>query len=280
MFFFFPLAIPGFWVLLRRSRAEAWILLGWIVPTLALYAGYYWAPQGYVLAYMRFILPAVPGMALAAMCLIEHLLWGRRMQAIAGGLIAAVGILPAMHSATVFAEDVYRHDGAAVLAGQHVRAKIPSGSMVISEQRLLPHIETIGDYQPYLFVALTRSYLTAVGNSDPDSAQPMQPVRKAEMAGLARRYSDAELTGIQRQLIQEAISRGQRVFLVLGQSDERYFQGLFLGGGGFETRWIDVWAEDAALMTSADSPTLAGDASPSMTAPMKCRTMEIMEITR
>lgn len=66
----FPLAIMGlvamfFW----NAALAAWLAL-WVLPCLAVYTFYYWAPDGTNISFLRFFLTILPGLLVAALWLI------------------------------------------------------------------------------------------------------------------------------------------------------------------------------------------------------------------
>jgi 4-amino-4-deoxy-L-arabinose transferase-like glycosyltransferase len=66
----FPLALMGmtamfFW----NSMLAVWLAL-WVLPCLAVYTFYYWAPDGSAIGFLRFFMTIIPGLLVAAMWLI------------------------------------------------------------------------------------------------------------------------------------------------------------------------------------------------------------------
>src|SRR2546423_1796490 len=66
LFFVFPFAIAGMFLMLWWNwRIATWVV-SWIVPSLLLYTAYYWAPESPSTSYIRFFLTIIPALGICA----------------------------------------------------------------------------------------------------------------------------------------------------------------------------------------------------------------------
>jgi hypothetical protein len=232
LFFLMPLAFAGMVLVYRQSWRLGAVLTSWIVPSMILYASYYWAPDNTTaLSYGRFFLTILPALIACAMFFIlragmlprpqvfpaeppTRLKW-TRLSILAAGVVVALGSAVDAQSATV----VLAHDQVMNLnmqtAMQMVRENIPAGATIFGDDNLLRQLQFVGDWKLYDYRLFTRAYVDRLGRVDPDDPNPLQFQRSRALYDKLEGQSDAELFADQISLMAAAAAAGQEVYLIL-----------------------------------------------------------------
>jgi hypothetical protein len=216
----------------RESWRLGLVLTGWIVPSMLLYASYYWAPDNTTaLSYGRFFLTILPPLIVCAIFFIlragmlprpqvlpseppTRLRW-MTASMIAAGVVVALGSAVDAQAAT----QVLAKDQAANLnlltAMQMVRDYVPQGATIFGDDNLLRELQFVGEWKLYDYRLFTRAYVDRLGRVDPDDPSPLQFQRSRALYDRLAGQTDAQLFADQINLMTAVVSSGQEVYLVL-----------------------------------------------------------------
>jgi hypothetical protein len=241
LFFVAPLGVLGLIMLFRRSGAAALLLLSWLVPGLVIYAAYYWSPERGT-SYLRFFLTLFPALVTGAAYALWHgvlsdesLGWRMRRSValpIAAGVVVAIASGLGVYRAIEGFESGVRsaqslegmYHGNLILAefARSARAAIPDGSLVFADtnggwfSRSMNYLQFVGRWQLFPHDAFTPRGVRgqAGAPADPDTPAPLQGRRRQFIADLYRGRTDEDLLEEQRQMIDDALATGRRVFVL------------------------------------------------------------------
>lgn len=249
LFALFPLALAGLVLMFWRNWRLATLLACWILSTVALYTAYYWAPDGAWLGYARFFLSVLPPLALCAVWYLtqENALGGRAMTArtVVAGVLVAIGTSVNLHSGIPDVEADAQYDTMIKRAGDCVLAHVPPGSLVFGEDRLLHHLQFVGDYRLYGNYTFTRTSVEALVETDPNEPQGIQPERAHALYEKMKNWSDADLVARQNTLMLDALKKGEHVFAMLPKPLMSTFRARYCRSDVFATRVVDTLDEPA-----------------------------------
>jgi hypothetical protein len=232
LFFLMPLAAAGVVLIYRQSWRLGLLLTSWIVPSMLLYASYYWAPDTTTaLSYGRFFLTILPPLIVCAIFFIlragmlprpqvfpaeppTRLRW-MTASIIAAGVVVALGSAVDAEAATqVLAKDQSVNLNL-LTAMQMVRENVPEGATIFGDDNLLRELQFVGEWKLYDYRLFTRAYVDRLGRVDPDDPSPLQFQRSRALYDRLAGQTDAQLFADQISLMTTAVSSGQEVYLVL-----------------------------------------------------------------
>lgn len=250
LFMIFPVAVAGMIGLCIWRWRVGLIIAAAIVPSLLTYTFYYWAPSPEGLGYTRFFITQFPALAACAAAAAAMLIdpapapgsapGSARAQPVShaiapapsraarigwmlgGGVVAALALLANVTIATPQLESdqlnrLHLHDQATLIL-EHA----PPGSVIICrDQRLLHHLQFVGDYLLYSGEPFDHRTVQRYANVDPDEPQGLQPQRQLALYERLRDMNQAALTAQQQQLIDAAFADGRRVFVAQGYRNLR-----------------------------------------------------------
>src|SRR5580658_10300727 len=96
LYFIFPLALMGLGLMFRWNWRVALFLAAWAVPSLVVYAFYYWAPDGTSIGYLRFFLTILPALTICGLWFLLHGVSGAAPGRWAIALVGAVTAVAAL----------------------------------------------------------------------------------------------------------------------------------------------------------------------------------------
>jgi hypothetical protein len=236
LFMIFPLGIVGLaWMFAVNWRAAS-IMLGWIVPNLAIYALYYWAPDGTHVGYLRFFLTIFPGLMACAMFTLARLpatmrsrddaatrrAWGDYLvRPVMLGVLACVAMTVNLEQSLYSLENEQRgnytlHRAAMIMKekGYAGRANVPPGSVIFAQGHVLNHLQFAGDWVCYNLDPFNHGWVRAHAKTDPDEPQVFQPQRARFFFDLLKQHSDEDFVMLQQRKIAELLRGGRRVFFI------------------------------------------------------------------
>jgi hypothetical protein len=248
LFFILPFSILGLVLMWRWNWRVALVLTVWILPNLALYTAYYWAPDGTWIGYLRFFLTIFPALALTAVWAFRQFIelaardGSRIAPRIAVGVIVAIGCGMSLNTALVEVEN----DGAANVvldvAGKTIVRKCPAGSMIFGQDRFLNYVQLIGNYRLYDYQQFSRPAIQRFAHVDMDQPNGLQPQRAKQMYDRLKDASEADLIREQNNLMADAFASGQRVFFLVSTNAMNQAT-RFLPRRLFDQHVVGVWEE-------------------------------------
>jgi hypothetical protein len=242
LYLVFPLALAGLLWMFWWSWRLACILAAWIVPCLAIYTFYYWAPDGNNIGYLRFFLTIMPALTLCAFWLLTELTRpkpgdfsaqisttrpphttraARPAPAIIMGVLTAIALLLNLQGSLPHLESQERgnlmlHRAADEAKGfANIPPAIPDGSVVFGPQHILHYLQFISDdvlYDGQLFNTATVRRMAKV---DPDEPQYLAPQRAKVIYERLKGFNDRQLIAEQQRVVLEALDHHRRVFFII-----------------------------------------------------------------
>jgi 4-amino-4-deoxy-L-arabinose transferase-like glycosyltransferase len=231
--FLLPVAIAGLiWMYRRNWRDATWLTL-WILPCMATYVAYYWAPDAQQvnqlvgISYLRFFLTILPALSLAAFWGLRQLVRlipehdrGARAWAVAGvGLLTAAVILVQFKGN---AEPMLQQDQLTRLnlkvSSDEVLAVAPAGSVIfVNDAPLLNHLQFVGDYTMYSGNNFDKGYVDRLAQTGltADDPQAWDPARREALYARLKGLTQAQLDDSERNVIQRALDADLRVFVIV-----------------------------------------------------------------
>lgn len=257
LFFILPLGVLGLPALLRRRFRLAMVLLAWLLPGLLLYTAYYWAPDGNGIGYTRFFLTVLPPLVLGAVWLVEHVIqpdpetisnsfWRnglrRTLAPLPLGILVGITLLIQVNAATGELESNFRGGLIAQSGADSVLAHAPVGSVVFADDRLLHHLQFVGDYRLYNFDPFNRQGVQRWKIPDGDQPNPLQSQRVEKLYDLLKDKTERQLVDSFNSRVLADLTAGRRVFIALPKAvyDRQYKKMI---GKGLRANEIDSWTE-------------------------------------
>lgn len=233
LFFIFPIAIIGLtWMFSWRHRV-ALVIAAWILPCLACYTLYYWAPDGTNIGYLRFFLTIFPGLTLCAMWVLGHLTnlmtqharsWPGKF---AAAMVVPVAVLLslAVHlwnntrdlESTQYSRLVLKRNADQIL---HV---IPERAVIFGgDHSMFHHLQFMQNYSLYdLNTYREASNKNLLNNVDPDDPQGLDPGRSKSLFERLKDYDQKALDERQRNTVLASLNAGRRVFVIENAGSRR-----------------------------------------------------------
>jgi hypothetical protein len=220
----FPLAVLGLALLAWRERRLGLVLWAWALPTLVIYAAYYWAVDD--VAYTRFFLTILPPLALGMAWLLTRPLPGpewlrRRVQpALALALVLACGAYGAREALPIL-RGIQEDQTLAQDTAKAALAVAPAGSVFFGPVQPMLYLQYAGDgYRLYGRNVFLAQAIERLGRRDPRAPNPLQPDRARMLYKLLKGRKPIGLLRLQRTLAADALGEGRRVFLIRPAGDE------------------------------------------------------------
>jgi hypothetical protein len=250
LFFILPFSIMGLILMWRWNWRISLVLVAWIVPNLAVYSAYYWAPDTASIAYLRFFLTIFPALALAAVWCLKKLAdlmvneGSRFLPYLAVAMIAALGCGVSLNTALGEIERETTTNLMLQAASQQILKICPKGSVLFSESRILNFMQLAGDYELYDTQQFNRAVIRRYARIEDRMDQPsgLQPQRAAEMYDRLKNMSEADLVKEQNRLMVDAMDQGRRVFFIVPKKTLGQILRL-LPRKSFTSRAVGGWDE-------------------------------------
>jgi hypothetical protein len=220
----FPLAVLGLALLAWRERPLGLVLWAWVLPSLLLYAAYYWAVDD--VAYTRFFLTILPPLALGMAWLLTRPLPGpewlrRRVQpALALALVLACGAC-GVREALPILRGIHEDQTLARDTAEAALAVAPAGSVFFGPVQPLLYLQYAGEgYRLYGRNLFLPQAIERLGRRDLRAPNPLQPERARALYKLLKGRKPIGLLRLQRNLAADALGQGRRVFVIQPAGDE------------------------------------------------------------
>jgi hypothetical protein len=238
LFMLWPVGMVGLIAMVGERWREGGFIALWVVPLIALYLGYYWAPAGETsLGYLRFFVPVVPAFILSALWLMERgVRSARRGGVVAMGVVTALGVSVNLWNTLPSLEASLAGRQALAQAAGFLRSRVPRGSSVfLADEGLSNCLDAAGGYNLYNLGLFENSSFTNFDRimDDPATADEPDPRQRSRMAlywhllGAQSRGGDlipksnGELKEAQDELLTEIGHSGARVFVLLKTGQNR-----------------------------------------------------------
>jgi hypothetical protein len=230
-----PLSLGGMAWMFRRDWRSATLLALWVVPCVACYTFYYWAPdaapgQGNSISYLRFFLTILPALAVAAFWMIDRLIDAASsaeqissgsLATLATGALAALVVSVQLHNAIPLMENDQLERLALKTTSDRLIASAPAESILFCpDTRVLQHLQFAGDYTLYAGNTFTRQHISGLSRfaaPSEDDPQTLDPGRRAALVGRLGSMDQKQLDDAQRRVIQTSLDRETRVFVLVPQ---------------------------------------------------------------
>lgn len=145
-------AVAGYLLLCRKKPISAVFLGLWIWPLLLLYIAYYWAPDQRHIGFLRFLLPVFVPAILLAVYLAKEVLtkkFSLRWRLSVGTACLALTVLWGLSSGIELAEKWYIGSLRQLTEVEIIRETVPSGSVLITDNRLQNFLYSYDNYRLY-----------------------------------------------------------------------------------------------------------------------------------
>lgn len=228
MIFVFPVGAIGLFCMLFWHWRLATLMLLWAIPGITIYLFYYWAPDGQTLGYMRFFLTIFPPLAVGAFGMLQmaadtgsqavpwRLRFGRGLGAATAALVLAGGTA-AMGAYRALPEMERLHVNGVNLADRAAKLNetVPAGSVVFCDDTNLGHyLQFTSDIILYGSDVISAQWLRRGPRLDSDDPNPLDPNRRRSLEFRLGSLNDRALERYRQQVIDDALTRGQRVFII------------------------------------------------------------------
>ncbi len=248
LFFILPFSILGLVLMWRWNWRLSLVLTAWIIPDIALYTAYYWAPDGTWIGYLRFFLTLFPALALTAVWSFSRFIelagkdGSRIAPRIAIAIVVAIGCGVSLNTALGEVENDAAGNVVLDVAGKTVVRTCPAGSVIFGQDRFLNYVQLVGNYQLYDLQQFNRAAIQRFAHVDPDQPNGLQPQRAKEMYDRLKDASEADLINEQNKLMTDAFAAGKRVFFLVATNNLNPAT-RFLPRRVFDQHFVGAWEE-------------------------------------
>jgi len=218
LFMIFPLAVLGTGLLcVRRRWAESVVLGLWVVPTVLVYASYYWAPPNYGFIYVRFQMSTLAAYFMAFAFLLDQVLEGRRA-AVRVAIPAAWFVLVALVVGGETTKQIREHRQAWPLekAARETTRLLPPDAVVFSEGPMNDYLQTIQNFTVYKLDYFRPDYSPRMLQRG--WAEPMRQKARAEKIAAFLGTDHDALQELKRETIRKQLAAGKTVAFLVGQA--------------------------------------------------------------
>lgn len=231
--FLFPLSVAGLVAMLVWHWRLALVLAAWIIPSVALYTAYYWAPEWNTVAYLRFFVTVFPGLALAALWLVagpvaqvqtsvagsastSHARRLRVSSTLAVGSLVALATGLSLHGTLPHLDNEQRQTLNLLDRASELGAHLPPGSVIFTDdQDLLNHLQFVSDYRLYSGDLFGEPLLKRLAQGDPREPKFIDPQRLKAILDRTRHGNEQALNDERDRIISAALSHGHRVYVIV-----------------------------------------------------------------
>ncbi|MFT3788485.1 MAG: glycosyltransferase family 39 protein [Tepidisphaeraceae bacterium] len=256
LFFVGALGAFGMAVMLFVRTRVGVLLATWVLPSVLLYAAYYWAPAANV-SYGRFFYSQFPAIVVAAAWLLCTFVRppksdGFRQRAAGTIAIAAVVAIacaiPTMRIARYgdlgdrwITGNASRNNANMCQLGNELVKLIPKGSVVISEANTLHHLQFVGDWtvidQQMFLYEQVMAQVNRVRRNDAEDPDPIDPGRMEYLKSYYTGKSPQTMRDEFDRVVKPSLASNRRVFLVLGPASWKGFAPAILADRYEQKRW-------------------------------------------
>jgi hypothetical protein len=265
LFVFAPLGIAGLVHMWRGSRPTALLLALWALPGTVLYTAYYWGGDLPTIAFLRFLLTLFPPLIIAAMWLLRCTETTEKRSIappLAAGVLTAMAASIGLWSSIGELERQHRGNLNLHFSAQRILSHANSSlhrPMIMAESGIFPQLV---QYMQYLFDAdwyagdvfavqtgggfgvagMFQQLSTAKANSP----VLLQRERLEYMDSMQKGKSDADFVRDQQRLMDQALDRGARVYVVVSPAESARFRRRFITSA-YEIIELERWVEPCAV---------------------------------
>jgi hypothetical protein len=255
----FVFSCIGAVVLWVRTRTRAMIVATGTLPLFLLYMSYYWCPDLFPAAFLRFLLPLlVPATVLALVGLewVSHRLESQRAARLLS-IIVFIGSIGwwGVWNTLVAVERDYRRHLARKSVVDFVVDAVPESSVIFGHPVLLQSLDINQAYNLYPYVILDKD---RIHDSLVDPDKPFAIALQDERAELIKRdFCGADksvYTSRVRSLLQSALSEGRAVFVVGNPSVVARCVWSLPSGITYQDVAEETWIKPTGKLLSPDWP--------------------------
>ncbi len=228
LFFVFPIGVVGLAWMFAWRRRVALVMAAWILPCMACYTFYYWAPDGTNIGYLRFFLTIFPALVLCAMWAIGDLgylvslktqsRFTRGVAMTIAPLIAIIATAVHLQNDTRDLETIQYSRLMLKINADQVLDVVPANSVIFApDYQLFHHLQFMRDYTLYDANTFRANYIsTLTKNIDPNDPQGLDPGRSESLHERLKDFDQKALDEQQVQLVAASLAAGKRVFVIEG----------------------------------------------------------------
>jgi hypothetical protein len=217
LFFLFPAALIGLACMFAKRTREAMILAGWILPSLAVYTFYYYAPESMPVGYLRFFHTILPALVLCGVWLVAASTAGghRVAPVIAGAVVTLISAAVRLPAVAGEMEKFQTAQLRVLQTCQPVLDHLPDDAVLYTRNRSQSlHLNVAKSYVLYDLNMFRRPTIEKLaGRVDGEDAAPLDPGRAKSayerLKGLDQKALDRALA----QSIRDNLNAGRRVFI-------------------------------------------------------------------
>ncbi|MFH1024287.1 MAG: hypothetical protein V1809_12975 [Planctomycetota bacterium] len=222
---FAALAMPGLALLWKRRREEALVAGLWVVPLVAIYAFYYWAPDDRPYRLVRFVLAAYPFFAALGLFLLAELPLSKRSgRAVILGITALVLFQEIPHTLQNLRETGDRNRNVRLMA-ELAQKRLPPESVLIAEEQFLGHLDIMTDFRLYprnLFQPGAGK--RAKNQAKATGPRGLQRERAQDLAKILPDRPPAEARKFLKDFLKGHLAAGRTVAVLTPRPDEKNIQ--------------------------------------------------------
>ncbi|CAN5592429.1 hypothetical protein BH10PLA1_BH10PLA1_03890 [soil metagenome] len=230
LFFLFPIGVVGLAFMFAWRRRVALVMAAWILPCMACYTFYYWAPDGATnnIGYLRFFLTIFPAIILCGMWAMDHLTrlmlrhtptWTTRIAALAvAPLVTLLATAVHLESSVRELEAVHFNRLVLKVNTDEVLATVPKGSAIFfGDASIFHNLQFVGDYLLFDVNTYRDNYIrNMMKDLEPDDPQGLDPGRRDSLFKRLSEFDQKQLDDQQRQSVLACLAAGKRVFVLEG----------------------------------------------------------------
>jgi len=233
LFFLFPIGVLGLAFMFAWRRRVALVMAAWILPCMACYTFYYWAPDGNNIGYLRFFLTIFPAIILCGMWAIDHLTrlmarhtasWTTRIAALSvAPLVTVIATAVHLQSSTRDLENVQYGRLVLKVNTDEVLKTIPAGSAIFfTDASLFHNLQFVRDYLLFDTNTYRENYIRdMMRDYEPDDPQGLDPGRRDSLNKRLKDFDQKALDEQQKQSVLACLAAGKRVFVLDGPRNEK-----------------------------------------------------------
>lgn len=217
LFFLFPATLIGLASMFAKRTREAAILAAWILPCLAVYTLYYYAPESMPVGYLRFFHTILPALVLCGVWLIAaSTADGHRIAAVIAGavvtLISTAVRLPAVGG------EMEKFQATQLLVQRTCKPllhHVPGDAVIFTRLRSMSlHLNFARPYVLYDLSMFRRPTIEKLASRvDDEDAAPLDPGRAKSAYERLKGLDQPALDRALRQTIVDNLRAGRRVFI-------------------------------------------------------------------
>ncbi len=237
LFFTFPIAIVGLVLMFAWSRRVALVMSAWILPCMACYTFYYWAPDGTNIGYLRFFTTIIPALTLCGVWVVGY--GTRLVLANTDSWMPRLAVLAVAPVVAIFSTAVALQASSREMESQQfsrlalknnadqILAKAPPGSVILGgDNQLLNYLQFMRDYvlfdqstyRDYVNRERMENWKKQFDGGDP---QVIDPGRVNALYERLKDFDQKALDERQRQTVLASLAAGKQVFVLEGPTERK-----------------------------------------------------------